>query len=92
MRRVHFYHAGVIPTVPNQQKYKEQQIAELDGRLASEYRLGHVISQALETNQFLPINSIVLETASDKLYPLYESLGFSKVPDMTDWMSLALPH
>lgn len=72
--------------------FRKQQIAELDGRLASEYLLGHVITQALETCQFLPINSIVLETASDKLYPLYESLGFSKVPDMTDWMSLPLPH
>ena len=72
--------------------FRKQQIAELDGRLASEYLLGHVITQALETCLFLPINSIVLETASDKLYPLYESLGFSKVPDMADWMSLPLPH
>lgn len=73
-------------------QFRKKKISELEGLQASEYMIGNVISQALETCLFIPINSIVLETASDKLFPLYESLGFSKVPDMTDWMSLSLPH
>ena len=72
--------------------FRKQLIVELDGRLASEYLMGHVITQALETSLFIPINSIVLETASDKLFPLYESLGFSRLPDLPDWMTLPLPH
>lgn len=72
--------------------YRKQQLAELDGMLASEYLMGHVISQSLQASKFIPISSIMLETASDKLYPLYESLEFSRLPDMTDWMSLPLPH
>lgn len=72
--------------------FRKKKIAELEGLQASEYMMGNIISQALEMSVFLPINSIVLETASDKLFPLYESLGFSRVPDMPNWMSLPLPH
>ncbi len=73
-------------------QFRKQKIDELEGMLASEYLMGHVIAQALEVCQFIPASSILLETASDKLYPLYESLGFSRLPDMTDWMTLPLPH
>lgn len=72
--------------------YRKQQLVELDRMLASEYLMGHVISQTLEICQFVPTSSIILETASDKLFPLYESLGFTKLPDLVDWMSLPLPH
>jgi hypothetical protein len=72
--------------------FRKKQIDELEGMTASEYLMGHVIAQALEICQFIPTSSIILETASDKLYPLYESLGFSKLPDLPDWMSLPLPH
>ena len=73
-------------------QFRKKKLTEIEGLQASEYMMGNIISQALELSAFLPISSIVLETASDKLYPLYESLGFSKLPDMSDWMSLPLPH
>lgn len=72
--------------------FRKQNIDELEGMLASEYLMGHVIAQGLEICQFIPTSSIILETASDRLYPLYESLGFSRLPDLHDWMSLPLPH
>lgn len=72
--------------------FRATRIDELEGMLASEYLMGHVISQALEICEFIPTNSIILETASDRLYPLYESLGFSRLPDIPGWMSLPLPH
>ena len=72
--------------------FRKKRIDELEGMLASEYLMGYVISQAIEVSKFIPASSIILETASDKLYPLYESLGFSRLPDMPGWMSLPLPH
>lgn len=85
------FHLHVIYLFVSNQ-FRNIKIDELEGLLASEYMIGNVISQALEISAFLPISSIVLETASDKLYPLYESLGFSRLPDMIDWTSLPLPH
>jgi hypothetical protein len=73
-------------------QFRKKKVVELECLQASEYMIGNIISPALEISTFLPLSSIVLETASDKLYPLYESLGFLKVPDMADWMSLPLPH
>jgi hypothetical protein len=85
------FHLHVIYLFVSNQ-FRKNKISELEGLQASEYMIGNIIAHALELSTFLPISSIVLETASDKLYPLYESLGFSKVPDMADWMSLPLPH
>ena len=85
------FHLHVIYLFVSNQ-FRKKKIAELEGLQASEYMMGNIISQALEISAFLPISSIVLETASDKLYPLYESLGFSRLPDLNDWMSLPLPH
>lgn len=85
------YHLQVIYLFVSAQ-FRKQKIDELEGMLASEYMMGHVISQSLQTSKFIPISSIMLETASDKLYPLYESLEFSRLPDMQDWMLLTLPH
>lgn len=85
------FHLQVIYLFVSAQ-FRKQRIDELEGMLASEYMMGHVISQSLQTSKFIPISSIMLETASDKLYPLYESLEFSRLPDMTNWMSLPLPH
>lgn len=85
------FHLQVIYLFVSAQ-FRKHKIDELEGMLASEYMMGHVISQSLQTSKFIPVSSIMLETASDKLYPLYESLGFSRLPDLTDWMSLPLPH
>jgi hypothetical protein len=85
------YHLQVIYLFVSAQ-FRKQKIDELEGMLASEYMMGHVISQSLQTSKFIPVSSIMLETASDKLFPLYESLEFSKLPGMQDWMFLPLPH
>ncbi len=87
-KQFHLHVIYLFVSVP----FRKKKIAELEGLQASEYMMGNVISQALEMATFIPLSSIVLETASDKLYPLYESLGFSKVPGMSGWMSLPLPH
>jgi hypothetical protein len=85
------YHLQVIYLFVSAQ-FRKQKINELEGMLASEYMMGHVISQALQASKFIPVSSIMLETASDKLFPLYESLEFSRLPDIQDWMYLPLPH
>lgn len=85
------YHLQVIYLFVSAQ-FRKQKIDELEGMLASEYMMGHLISQALQMSKFIPVSSIMLETASDKLYTLYESLEFSRLPDMQDWMFLPLPH
>jgi hypothetical protein len=85
------FHLQVIYLFVSAQ-FRKQKIDELEGMLASEYMMGHVISQSLQASKFIPVGSIILETASDKLYPLYESLEFSRLPDMQGWMSLPLPH
>jgi hypothetical protein len=85
------YHLHVIYLFVSAQ-FRKQNIDELEGMLASEYMMGHVISQSLQMSKFIPVSSIMLETASDKLFPLYESLEFFRLPDMQDWMYLPLPH
>jgi hypothetical protein len=85
------YHVQVIYLFVSAQ-FRKKKIDELEGMLASEYMMGHVISKSLQTSKFFPFSSIMLETASDRLFPLYESLEFSRLPDMTEWMSLPLPH
>lgn len=70
--------------------FRKKSIAELDGLHVSVFLMGQVIKAAIETSRFAPLNSIVLETASDKLFPLYRSLAFDHMPSPSNWMYLPL--
>ena len=84
------YHLRILFLFVSAQ-YRKERLEELDGLLASEYMMGQVAKVVFNTTNVIPFKSIVLQTASDKLDPLYNSLGFSEIPGLKSWMSLPLP-
>ena len=71
------------------EQYRSHQIEELEGMTSSQFLIGYSIEQSIKVASFIPITAIVLQPAADKLVPLYESLGFTVLPYLPHWMSLA---
>jgi hypothetical protein len=69
-------------------QYRSLQIEELDGMTPSQFLMGYAIEQSINVASFVPITAIVLQPVTDKLIPLYESLGFIVLPYLPHWMSL----
>jgi hypothetical protein len=53
--------------------------------------MGQIVKVVFSTSNVIPFKSIVLQSASHKLDPLYNSLGFREIPGLKSWMSLLLP-
>lgn len=71
-------------------KSKFQELSENESLLISEYLLGHSIKIASDLNAQVPIRTLSLLSAHEKLDKLYKNAGFTESPKKR-WFSMTTP-